>query len=337
RSSAAAGMAPSEWLIRYVVSARIGNRSRYSSRSPTCREYRERKSPVLDPSTEGFCARIPFQGDGGARGAGIGWIQIRSVHAERGSGLRRGGGSCGESRASGLWGTRRGGRGTDGRQHTSGKRGLLALLVLALAAPLAATASGGNGSPQSYLAPSLERAATQTPDRSVAVIVQGPSASDARHALDRFGSVGERLGVVNAAAGTIKAGDLAQLSAQPGLVITPDNPVLLDTGHQTDTGLSSGEPWPHAVGVDQFWSQAPKWKKHHGNGGGGGRPMGAAPTIAFVDSGIETGRTDFGDRILASVDLTSLPDNSPGDGYGHGTIVAGLAAGSAPRYTGAAP
>ena len=28
RSSAAAGMAPSEWLIRYVVSARIGNRSR---------------------------------------------------------------------------------------------------------------------------------------------------------------------------------------------------------------------------------------------------------------------------------------------------------------------
>src|SRR5439155_22045412 len=41
-----------------------------------CREYRERKSPVLDPSTEGFRARIPFQGDGGARGADIGWIQI---------------------------------------------------------------------------------------------------------------------------------------------------------------------------------------------------------------------------------------------------------------------
>ena len=28
RSSAAAGIAPSEWLIRYVVSARIGKRSR---------------------------------------------------------------------------------------------------------------------------------------------------------------------------------------------------------------------------------------------------------------------------------------------------------------------
>ena len=30
RSSAAAGIAPSEWLMRYVVSRRIGNRSRYS-------------------------------------------------------------------------------------------------------------------------------------------------------------------------------------------------------------------------------------------------------------------------------------------------------------------
>src|SRR3954465_4378512 len=30
RSSAAAGMAPSEWLMRYVVSARIGKRSRYA-------------------------------------------------------------------------------------------------------------------------------------------------------------------------------------------------------------------------------------------------------------------------------------------------------------------
>src|SRR6266481_295076 len=30
RSSAAAGIAPSEWLMRYVVSRRIGNRGRYS-------------------------------------------------------------------------------------------------------------------------------------------------------------------------------------------------------------------------------------------------------------------------------------------------------------------
>ena len=35
--------------------------------------------------------------------------------------------------------------------------------------------------------------------------------------------------------------------------------------------------------------------------------------------------------------MTSLEDNSPGDGNGHGTLVAGLAAGSAPNHAGAAP
>src|SRR6185437_16005106 len=83
--------------------------------------------------------------------------------------------------------------------------------------------------------------------------------------------------------------------------------------------------------------QATSPKKHTHTVNASGQTIDDAPTIAFVDSGIEAGRTDFGDRILASVDLTSLPDNSAGDGYGHGTLVAGLAAGSAPRYTGAAP
>jgi hypothetical protein len=79
--------------------------------------------------------------------------------------------------------------------------------VLASAALFAAGAAG-NSSPQSYLAPSLARAAAQTPDSPVRVIVQGASGPAARHALDQLGSVGERLGVVDAAAGTIKASDL---------------------------------------------------------------------------------------------------------------------------------
>ncbi|HKD34236.1 MAG TPA: S8 family serine peptidase [Gaiellaceae bacterium] len=228
--------------------------------------------------------------------------------------MRRGGGVCGESRASGLWGTGRGGR----------TRGLLALALIALATPFSAAAADGHGSPPSYLAPSLQRAAAQTPDSSVEVIVQGPSASSARNALDEYGSVGSRLGVVDAAAGTIEASDLTELADRPGLVITPDNPVVLDTRKTSDTGLGSGELWPRAVGVDQYWG------KH-------AKPIGPAPTIAFVDSGIEPGRTDFGNRVLASVDMTDLPDNSPSDGFGHGTLVSGLAAGSAPHYTGAAP
>jgi subtilisin family serine protease len=53
------------------------------------------------------------------------------------------------------------------------------------------------------------------------------------------------------------------------------------------------------------------------------------PTIAIVDSGIDTTRPDFAGRIVASVNLSTLPGNSPGDGRGHGTFVAGIAAGAA--------
>src|SRR5690242_6904886 len=105
-------------------------------------------------------------------------------------GLREKGGTCGETRASGLWGARRGGRGSDGRQRASRAGGLLALLVLALAVPFSAGAAG-NGPAQSYLAPSLARAATDTPDSSVQVIVQGSSLSAARSALAGVGSVGQ--------------------------------------------------------------------------------------------------------------------------------------------------
>jgi serine protease AprX len=261
-------------------------------------------------------------------------------------------GTCGETRSSGLWGTGRGGRGSNGRKRVV-NRGLLALLALALAAPLAASAGDGAGetsSRPSYLAPSLKRAAERTPDASVSVIVQSDTgASRAENMLDRYGADSStRLGIVDAAAGDLRAGDLPQLAERPGLVITPDQPVVLDLGKDKVSkddkrqkgkkggragqaeSFSSSELWPAAVGVEQLWPLLAGTDKH-----ARGRP--AAPTIAFVDSGLDGTRSDFGDRVLAQVNLTSLPGNSPGDGRGHGTIVAGLAAGSAPNHAGAAP
>jgi serine protease AprX len=61
------------------------------------------------------------------------------------------------------------------------------------------------------------------------------------------------------------------------------------------------------------------------------------PTIAIVDSGIDASRSDFGGRVLGQVDLTTLAPNSPGDGYGHGTFVGGVAAGAAAGHAGMAP
>jgi serine protease AprX len=207
------------------------------------------------------------------------------------------------------------------------------LLLLALATPFAAGARGKSGA-RSYLAPSLEHAATDTPNASVQVIVQSADgASDAQSALAQLGDSSRPLGIVDAATGVVRAQDLTQLADQPGLVITPDNPVLLDT-RRSSAQYGSDQIWTKAVGVDQLW---PGDCRQRNRCGSGPHVDGPAPAIAFVDSGIEADRSDFGDRVRAQVDLTTLPDNSPGDGFGHGTLVAGLAAGSSPDYTGAAP
>jgi len=237
-----------------------------------------------------------------------------------------------ESRGSGLWGSRKGGRGSnEGRNHAV-KRGLLALLILALAAPLAASAdnNGHHSWVPSYLAPSLQRAATQTPNATVPVIVESlDGSSKAEDALEDVGTSVRKLGIVDAASGQVVAGDLTELAQEHNLVITPDQAVVLDTKPASKKkpphgapSFSSSELWPAATGVDQLWSRL---------------PAEGTPTIAFVDSGIDATRKDFGGRVLAAVNMTSLPNNSAGDGRGHGTLVAGLAAGSAPGHTGASP
>ena len=144
------------------------------------------------------------------------------------------GGTGGETRSSGLWGTGRGGRGSDGRNATL-KRGLLALVVLALAAPLAASAGSGerDAHGDSYLAPALQTAASSTPNADVRVIVHSDrGAGKAQDALEEFADHDStRLPIVDAAAGPVRAGDLPDLAEASGLVIVPDTPVGLDGLH----------------------------------------------------------------------------------------------------------
>jgi serine protease AprX len=109
---------------------------------------------------------------------------------------------------------------------------------------------------------------------------------------------------------------IERLSKLPNLQITPNAPVVL-------TGYSSNQMWPYANGDANLWGQ---WIK--------------AATIAIVDSGIDANRADFsyGARVVANVNLSHLSGNTVGtDGRGHGTFVAGIAAGSAYGYAGAAP
>jgi serine protease AprX len=254
----------------------------------------------------------------------------------------RSGTKASESRSSALWGT--GSRGGDSRSSAlwGQRRRTLASVVgamLALAMPLAATADPGSGKGKSSEAAkassasqgsavlanmpqSLLDAATANPGRSFDVIVQGTGrASGALAATiseltgaDRK-SIRREFRAVQGVAATLTGADLLKLaSSRHVYAITRDEAMKASS-------FSTTQQWPHAAGLAKLWS----------------RSGGTLPAIAIVDSGIESGRADFAGRIRASVNLSSLPGNSAGDGRGHGTFVASIAAGSALKYAGAAP
>jgi serine protease AprX len=63
-----------------------------------------------------------------------------------------------------------------------------------------------------------------------------------------------------------------------------------------------------------------------------------APAIAIVDSGIDSSKAaDFGSRVVARVNFSSLEPTASGDPSGHGTMVAGVAAGANTYVGGVAP
>jgi serine protease AprX len=243
-------------------------------------------------------------------------------------------GTQGRVRSSALWGT--GNRGGDSRANAlwgKGGRGF-AVFMLMLAATVVPLASAGNDhqapTAPSYVDPYLTGMAENQPNSLVKAIIQSSQGVDG--ALDAFESADEldgggdaealkrELGFVGAVAVTMKAKKIVKLAERiPGLTITYDSSVEL-------SDFSSSQVWPTASGVRPFWSDTAITTAN-------------TPTIAIVDSGIDKNRADFdmGARVIREVNLTSLPNNSPGDGRGHGTFVAGIAAGSGPDLAGAAP
>jgi serine protease AprX len=239
----------------------------------------------------------------------------------------RTGGQRKDVRGSALWGS--GKRGTGSRGNAlwgSGKRrtALLATLALMLTVPLGASAVTGttSGDTTAFVAPSLLSSALARPNDTFAVIVQGKAGNQAAHAVaDVMGlsvkNVRELRSIDGVAVELTGAQILALASDKQVVAITADARVRLSAGE-------SNEKWPYVIGVQKFWTS---------NNGSAA----AAATIAVVDSGIQASRPEFGGRVVADVNLTSLPGNSAGDGRGHGTFVAGLAAGELQGRMGVAP
>jgi len=248
--------------------------------------------------------------------------------------MLRNGGRRGQSRSSALWGT---GNNDDSRSNAlwgKGGRGLVTMMaaVLVLGIPLAASAGGNDNnsdsSQQTYMSPGMLVQAGKHPDKFVHVIVTANSGDLPKSKILELtlGKVDRKLDLINGISLDLKANRLAQLAKLPGLTITPDAPA-----HPTGQTFTSKQLWVANTGIDKLWNApvANSTKTQSDL---------TAPTIAVVDSGVDASKVaDFGARVIQQVNLTTLPNNSAGDGRGHGTFVAGIAAGQAPSYAGASP
>lgn len=259
-------------------------------------------------------------------------------------------------RGSALWGT--GGRGGDRSSVLWGKGGrgmLVAAMVVALAAPLAATAAPGKGTSAPIPAPApapaptvdptpaggpanvpggktwvakglLDKAKTN-PNDTVDVIIQSSGGTDGAGKAWKWlakaagvdASASKPLNLIGGVTASVPAKWLDKLSQVPGLIVTPDSLV------KVSGGVSSTQLWPYESGNASLWL------------GDTTTYAGKAPAIAIVDSGVQN-RADFGNRLIASVNQSTIAGNtSTDDQRGHGTFVAGIAAGASADLTGAAP
>jgi serine protease AprX len=207
-------------------------------------------------------------------------------------------------------------------------RGLAAAAVAAaVLAGVAQTAAAKGPPAPSWTPPALLAAAQANPDATFRVIVRAqPGDSSAvieaafQQAADTHGHVGHHFRSIAGVSGTLTGAGLTRLAGNPHVLsIVPDAPML-------PSGVDESTLWRGATEANQVPSLLAQ------------APGAQAPAIAVVDSGVDSSKTqDFGSRLVADVSLSSDNPNATGDDEGHGTMVAGIAAGAADAYPGVVP
>jgi serine protease AprX len=170
-----------------------------------------------------------------------------------------------------------------------------------------------------YILPGLLADAESHPDKTYDVIIQSSEGAEAAAEAANKGSGNgkskRKLRAIGAVAAQIDGKRLKALQGRRGVIVTPNGPLKLMAGPESEATLAG------TTGAASLWA-APA--------------AAGAPTVAIVDSGIES-RADFGARLLASTVVVDSTKNATGDGNGHGTFVAGLVAGGLAGHRGISP
>jgi serine protease AprX len=200
---------------------------------------------------------------------------------------------------------------------------VLVLATAALALPLSAIAESHDQ--DAFVESTLLANARKSPNGIFRVIVQGNEGTDtarvAREVTDRLDDNSKstdqltgRFQTITGVAATLTGEQVLDLADDSKIdAITRDVPMA--PAAQLDPAQASALDWATDTGLLAALPTALLSRT-------------APPAIAIVDSGVDLPRLDR--RVVADVSLTQLTPNSPGDGRGHGTFVAGLAATAAP-------
>ena len=206
-------------------------------------------------------------------------------------------------------------------QSTNWRRIFSILLIVALLVPFVAMAPTPDSPPRAQ--PILLQIAAERPEETVGVIVQKRvKDTSVEDLVARLGGVVTKdLHIINAFAAELPAKAVPQLARAAGVRwVSLDGPVVQAAEPIDISGLLSS--YVQAIGADRLWNESPHLQ-------------GQGVTVAVVDSGValhddldETSELKSDTRIVAS-------SEGPGDGYGHGTHVAGIIGGNGTRSDGA--
>jgi serine protease AprX len=158
---------------------------------------------------------------------------------------------------------------------------------------------------------------------TVIVSASGPL-SPVQAVLSVGGTILTQYHLIDAVDATIPAALEPVLAALPGITVTPDATVTVQSTTESTGPHTPSDAFLQETGAAQLAA----------NG-----DTGQGVTVAVLDTGIDS-LPDLAGRLIGGTDLTST-NNPYQDGYGHGTFVAGLIAGngasSGGQYSGEAP